>query len=751
LRSQLNLLKKEDKKMDDFEFIVSLLTPGSDLVLGDTTERFEAAFGRKGNDTFYVDDPGATSNLSQNIDFLFLDIFDNSEEEFEIILAIQGTEQGRNPLLILERNIPSVGADRVILGDKNQPYYTSKDPANLTTTNLLGFNEFAVLYDFSLSQDTIQLNGRREDYRVVEVNGLQVEGIEQPFFGEFIFSLQQGTPDAIAYVINTPEVDIDLGGKYFEFVGNKPAKKPSQKKIGQLGTTSNDLSVGAAADASGNVYITGSTNGPLQGSNQGGSDAWVAKYDSRGNQTWIRQFGISGNDGSNAVVTDSEGNFYLTGATEGSLFGSTSSAADAWVAKYDSGGSLIWSRQFSATSAGVLSNGSFGLDVDETGNVYVSGLAIKDNRNSPIFDFAVQDDAWVTKFDPNGNQQWFSELGSFFFDENYDLAVDKDGNSYLVGWTQGLIGQGGQESDPDRELLKYDAWIAKFDTNGQRQWVQQLGSVDGGLEFAWGVDTDSQGNVYATGWTTGNFTGGNPANASYDIWLSKFNTDGAQQWAKQFGSKGDDGMVLSDMDIDAQDNIFLVGYSNDKLGKGQKDKKYNAWVGRFDTEGNNKWIQQFGSKKDLDYATGVTTDDNGRLYVTGFTEGFLGSSNSDANGAAVDGWLAQLDVEKGKLQRFNGSSDDLISIDNPGAIPTRDLGDDLVTDDRLPRGDNRIDAAPGDTIVDPRRIESRLGSLFDSNNSNSVIRNFIDSISNDNAPFLNPNDLDFLKGSIVEA
>ncbi|MCU0534535.1 MAG: SBBP repeat-containing protein [Hydrococcus sp. Prado102] len=737
--------------MDEFEFIVSLLTPGSDLVTGDTTERFEAAFGRKGNDTFYVDDPGATGSLSQNIDFLFLDIFDNSEEEFEIILAIQDTQQGDNPLLILERNIPSVGADRVILGDKNQPYYTAKDPASLTTTNLLGFNEFAVLYDFSLSQDTIQLNGKRSDYRVVEVNGLQVEGIEQPFSGEFIFSLQQGTPDAVAFVINTPDVDIDLKGKYFEFVGDKPANKPRQKKIGQLGTTSNDISVGAAADASGNVYITGSTNGPLQGSNRGGSDAWVAKYDSSGNQVFLQQFGTSGNDGSNAVVTDSNGNFYLTGATEGGLFGSKqASGSDAWVAKYDSSGSLLWSRQFSATSADVLSNGSFGLDVDETGNVYVSGLAIKDNRNSPIFDFAVQDDAWVTKFDSNGNQQWFSELGSFFFDENYDLAVDKDGNSYLVGWTQGLVGQGGQESDPSRQLLKYDAWIAKFDTNGQRQWVQQLGSVDQGLEYGWGVDTDSQGNVYATGWTTGNLSGSNQANTSYDIWLSKFNTDGAQQWAKQFGSKGDDGMVLSDMEIDAQDNIFLIGYSNDKLGKGQKDKNYNAWVGRFDTEGNNKWIQQFGSKNDLDYATGVTTDDQGRLYVTGFTEGFLGSSSSGANGAAVDGWLAQLDVERGRLQRFNGSSDDLISIDNPGSIPTVDLGDDLVTDDRLPRGDNRIDLAPGDTIVDPRKIESRLGSLFDSNNSNSVTRSFLDAINNNNAPFLNPNDMDFMRGAIVE-
>lgn len=737
--------------MDESQLIVSLLTPGSDLVFGATTERFEAAFGRAGNDTLYVDDPGVTGRLNQNIDFLFGDIFDNTEEEFGIILEIQRTQQGGNPFIILERNIPSVGADRFILGDENQPYYSASNPATLTSTNLLGFNELAVLYDFSPTQDKIQLNGRKEDYRVIEVNGLQVEGVAQPVSGEFIFSLQQGgVPDAVAFVINRPEVDINLNKKYFEFVGNKPSKGggPGKKKIGQLGTTGVDASVGAATDPSGNVYITGFTNGPLGGTSQGASDAWVAKYDSNGNQVLIQQFGTSVSDGANAVVTDKDGNFYLIGTTSGNLFSSKQSGGeDSWVAKYDSGGNLVWGRQFSATSADVLSNGAFGLQVDDTGNVYVSGLAIKQNRNTDIFDFAVQDDSWVTKFDSNGNQQWFTEIGSFFFDENYDLAVDKDGNTYAVGWTQGLVGVGGQESDPSRQLLKYDAWVAKFDTNGQRQWVQQLGSTDQDLEFAWGVDTDSQGNVYLTGWQTTGTVG--TSSQSYDIFLSKLNSQGTLQWAKEFGSPGDDGMLLADMEIDASDNIFLIGYTNDKLGKGQKDNTYNAWVGRFDTEGNNKWIQQFGSKKNLDYATGVSADNNGKLYVTGFTEGALGTSSNGANGAAVDAWLAQLDVEKGKLQKFIGSPKDITGIENPGSIPTNNLGNDLVPGNRLPQGDNRINLAPGNEVVDPRRIQSNLGSLFDPNTQNSITRTFREGISNDNAPFLNNNDRNFLEGAIT--
>jgi hypothetical protein len=737
--------------MDDFELIVSLLTPGSDLATGEPTERFEAIFSRAGNDTLYVDDPGITGSLSQNIDFLFGDLFDNSEEEFEIVTNIQNTQQGGNPLLILDRNIPSVGRDRFILGDDSKPYYSASDPNTLRTTNLLGFNEFAVIYDFSKAQDIIQLNGRKEDYRVVEVNGLQVEGISQPFFGEVIFSLQQGTPDAVAYVINRPEDDININEKYFEFAGTKPPRKPAQRRIGQLGTTEIDTSVGAAADSSGNVYITGATNGPLGGPRQGGSDAWVSKYDSGGNQVFLRQFGSSGAEGANAVVTDSAGNFYLVGNTSGNLFsGKQSPGSDAWVAKYDSNANLIWSRQFSAPGDLVLSNGAFGLDVDETGNVYVSGLAIKDNPNNPVFDFNVQDDSWVTKFDANGNQQWFNELGSFFFDECYDLTVDANGNTYAVGWTQGLIGQGGQESDPSRQLLKYDAWIAKWDTNGQRQWVQQLGSVNQGLEFGWGVDTDSQGNAYVTGWTTGEVGTRDRRSTKaqgYDVFLSKFNPDGTQLFAKQFGSPGDDAMVLSDMEIDAQDNIFLTGYTNDKLGKGQSDRNYSAWVGRFDTEGNNRWVQQFGSKRKLDYATALSADDNGRLYVTGFTEGLLGSGTT---GSAVDAWLAQLDVERGRVQRFIGEPPkDVGSIADPGAIGTVNLGSDLVPDEQLPAGDNRIDAVPGGGRFDPERIQSNLGSLFGRDSQNSFSNVFSNGVANNNAPFLNPDDLSSLNSALT--
>ncbi len=707
-----------------------LLTPASDLAFGDvriTGAKFDRIFGRGGNDTMYGFDPGADNSQKQNIDFLFGDIFDNSPEEYEITSNIMSSDRGEggNPLLILNRNIPSVGKDKFVLGDNNQAYYTSK-LSDLNGNNALGTDSFAVIYDFSKEQDTIQLNGKKKDYRLVDIDGLQSPEIEQPFFGKALFSLQQEKPDLIAFIVAKPEVELKLNDKYFQFVG-ETSKKPAEKKIKQFGTTGIDLSFDSAVDPWGNVYVTGSTSGSLQGTNQGLTDAWVAKFNRNGEQLTGQQIGSAAGDTAYEVVTDKYGNYYLAGKTGGSLVDSKKSEVqDAWIAKYDSFGNQLWGKQIGSNQTGGYENSSYGLDIDDAGNVYLSGLAVKDNNNREIFDFPFQNDSWITKFDANGNQQWFNQIGGPFFDESYDLTTDANGNSYIVGWTQGLI----KESDPSRPLLKYDVWLAKYDTNGQQEWVQQFGSTDQGLEFAWATDTDSQGNIYLTGWTTGNIGTKDRKFAksdSYDMWLAKFKPDGTQEFVKQFGSKGDDGTFLSDMVIDSQDNIFLSGYTNDKLGKGQKDKdSYNSWVARFDTLGNNIWIKQFGSKNNIDYATGLSVDDSGNLYVNGFTEGYLGKNSNGASSGAIDAWFAKLDVKNGKLQKLESESKNVVNFNDDSIIPIENFTNEFVIDELFSEGDNHLNLTQGTD----GNIASSLNSLFDPNSQNSFPSALTDAVNN---------------------
>jgi hypothetical protein len=738
--------------MSDFKLNVSLYTPAGDVIVGGFSN-YEALFGRAGNDVFYGEVSSSSTSPTENIDFWFGDIFDNSPQEYEIILNIQ---QG-NPLLILDRDIPSVGADKFTLGDEYQPYYTnSGTPDTLLTTNFLGLNEYVVIYDFNSTNDLIRLNGTAEDYRLVEVNGLKVEGVEQLFYGKAIFSVQQGLPDLVAYVISKPGVKLDLKGEYFDFIGKKPATKPESKKISQLGTTGTDFSTAADTDAAGNVYITGYTTGPMAGTNRGSTDVWVAKYDKTGNQLWIKQFGSSNSDQAYSVVTDKEGNFYLSGDTGGSLFSAKKSAElDTWVAKYDSNGNQLWGKQFGADVTAGYSNSSFGLDIDSSGDVYLSGLSIKENTRRDIFDFAVQDDSWITKFDKQGNQQWFTQLGkntpigNFVFDETYDVTVDKDGNSYATGWTQGLV----RESDPSRDLLKYDAWLTKVKPNGEVEWVKQFGSKNEGVEVGWAVDTDSKGNIYATGWTSGSI-GTDPTKTkkieNTDIWLTKFRPDGTQEWTKQFGTAGNDGTYLADIEIDAKDNIFITGNSSRKVDTKTAKQTTNAFIAKFDTSGKNQWFQELGSKTKVTYASGLTADDTGKLFVTGFTDAYLGTSTNGANGTSVDAWVAILDAEKGDVKKSDALAKDVLGTTNPGSISTLDITSSFVVNELLPSGDNIINPDAGlDKNYNPfsyGQFTSELGDIFSPTTQNSFASALSAGVNSGNAPFLSNDDLNFLQG-----
>jgi hypothetical protein len=87
-------------------------------------------------------------------------------------------------------------------------------------------------------------------------------------------------------------------------------------------------------DAFGNAYISGNTYGSLGGPNAGNDDAFLAKYDSSGNMLWSQQIGTSDSDQSYSVAVDISGNAYISGRTYGSLGGANAGNSDAFLIKY---------------------------------------------------------------------------------------------------------------------------------------------------------------------------------------------------------------------------------------------------------------------------------------------------------------------------------------------------------------------------------------------------------------------------------
>lgn len=583
------------------------LTPGSDLVFGKFDE-YQLIFGRGGDDTLFPFDHSLSSTQTD----INIDLFVGDSDQV-------GTFLFQDLLNILEGNPPSIRTDRFVLGDWNRSYYTNA-----------GYNDFAFIVDFNPKQDVIQLRGTAADYQFVSV----------PSLGTAIFKQKTvGNADLVGVVWN---FDLVPTGTNVQYAGNVPPGGPVQPKTKQLGTAGIDLGFAIATGPKDSVYVTGVTNTSLEGTNAGSYDAWIAKYNKHGNQVWLQQFGSYEYDLAVSIATDKYGNLYVAGSTQGDLAGlDPQTKQDSWLAKYDSDGNQLWIRRL-AVNSDVSSTSE--IDIDDSGNVYLTGITITGDKR-PEAIIGTQDDFWVTKYDSDGNQKWFTKVGTpesypAIWDEAYGVSVAKDGSVYATGWTYGGLAR------DNTNIGFYDSWISKFDNQGQLEWIQQFGSA--AHDFSWSIDTDSRGNVYAYGWTEGSLGGVNAGKS--DPWLVKYSADGTQSWARQFGTSGNDAAFLGGLEIDSSDNIFLTGYTDGNLG-GPNNGSFDTFVASYDINGNQNWIQQFGTSK-LDYSTDITVDDKFNLYVTGFTEGSFG----DINAGAVDTWIAKLDALSGTLETFNQSA-----------------------------------------------------------------------------------------------
>ncbi len=285
----------------------------------------------------------------------------------------------------------------------------------------------------------------------------------------------------------------------------------NQQWIRQLGSNGHDTGLGVAVDGNGNAYIAGETRGSLNGSNAGGDDVFLAKYDSSGTQQWIRQLGSSKNDTFPGVAVDAKGNTYITGTTAGSLNGSNAGEDDVFLAKYDTKGNQQWTRQLGSSDY----DGGRGVAVDGKGNAYITGIAGGDLNGSNAGLMGM----FLVKYDSNGNQQWTRQLDGS--DDDYavglGVAVDNKGNAYISGWAA--------SSRYGSNAGGMDVLFVKYDSNGSQQWIHQLGTSED--DNGYGVAVDGKGNAYISGTTAGSLYGSNAGGA--DVFLAKFNSKGNQQ------------------------------------------------------------------------------------------------------------------------------------------------------------------------------------------------------------------------------
>lgn len=264
----------------------------------------------------------------------------------------------------------------------------------------------------------------------------------------------------------------DTGDDYTTIKFNSSGQQQWVKRYNGSGN-GYDVAQALAVDSFGNVTVTGYSTDIT-----GLGDCVTVKYDANGHRLWAKRINNGGTDYGTAVTTDAVGNVYVTGGTTG-----PGTNIDYLTLKYDSSGHTQWAAAYSSPGSNWDEGRSVG--VDAAGNVYVTGVLAFSEGGST-------DDFGTIKYDSAGVEQWVQiyDGPAHIADEAFSIAVDPDGNSYVVGYGNGL------SSGTDITTIKYD-------TAGVQQWLQAYNGPANNTDTGFDIGIDTAGNVYVSGGSIG--------------------------------------------------------------------------------------------------------------------------------------------------------------------------------------------------------------------------------------------------------
>lgn len=354
------------------------------------------------------------------------------------------------------------------------------------------------------------------------------------------------------------------------------------------------------------------------------ADVSTIVEDTRGTTTsaapyWINVLGSGSRDYNYQAAVDVYGNVYTIGYTL--------SSNSSFVAKYNNAGELLRQWQINNTP------GSYKQDIatDSFGNSYTMGFTLDPSTNQYY--------ALIIKYNSSGLIVWQRTMQGITTTRGCGITIDNSGNAVVSGYTNSE-GSGG-----------WDFLVAVFNSTGDLQWQQTIGSSADELNYSLAVDSSNNivvvGYMYGTGVT------------AYDIVVAKFNHAGSLIWQKSFDANTAAAYAY-DVCCDTSGNIYVAGAINDNLG-----------VFKLDTNGEWMWGKELDGVGQ-DGAAGVAVDPQGNVYVTGFTTS-VGAGGNDGivvklNNAGLLTWI-----------RAFGSTVGTMTADSFGQITVDGLGNMFIT------------------------------------------------------------------------
>ncbi len=378
----------------------------------------------------------------------------------------------------------------------------------------------------------------------------------------------------------------------------------------------------------------------------GSSNSFVVKFNSAGTRQWATYYGGSLNTQAYGAAADASGNVIITGSTSANDMPIYNQSAN-WAgttANATGVGSVSWSG--TVTNAQGANNSAFA----STGNMALSNVS--NYLKATNFGFLLPASAVVCGV--GVMFYWKSSSATLpIYDNEVDLVVggvvqassNKATGSNLIPSSASLKTYGGGADLWGLSLTKTDVENAGF---GVALSVKRATSGTSGNATA-SVDAVSITVFYTLPGNPAVFQAGYAGNG--DAFVLKLDGAGARQWATYYG--GSDADQGSEVSADPAGNIFLTGitystnfpvlsaFQSGNAGTGYDD----AFLVKFDSGGNRLWATYFGGNDD-DRGLGVAADPSGNVFITGQTRStnlpvLGGTQMSNASAGGNDVFLAK--------------------------------------------------------------------------------------------------------------
>lgn len=303
----------------------------------------------------------------------------------------------------------------------------------------------------------------------------------------------------------------------------------------------------------GGYFITGYTrsNDVNVASNYGLKDIWVVKTSGLGIIQWENTYGGTNDERAYYSTQTADGGYILAGYTESNNNDVTfnNGAADVWIVKMDSAGTLQWQKSYGGTGF------DYGYHISETPDGGYIITANSDSNDGDVTGYhGGTSDVWIIKVNNIGTIEWEQCYGGSSLEYGTTAYSTSDGGYIFSAYTS--------SNDMDITFTHgdFESWVVKLNAIGIIQWDKCFGGSISDANYTMRKTLDGKYILAGYSYSSdGDVIGQHPGGEA-DFWIVKMDTAGTLEWQKCVGGNGNDQAFYITQTADS--SYTAIGLSN---------------------------------------------------------------------------------------------------------------------------------------------------------------------------------------------